>query len=85
MLYFPSKDAPIYLYTDASDYGIGAHLYQLVDGVEQPISFISKRFSKEELLSSHPELIKIVKDFIFEMKELKEIRKEDFVFRTPYQ
>jgi len=55
MLYFPKPYAPIRLYTDASDYGIGAHLYQLVDNVEIPISFISKSLSKEELKWSVPE------------------------------
>jgi len=34
--------SPIFLQTDASDYGIGAYLYQKVNGVEHPIGFISK-------------------------------------------
>eukprot|EP00969_Alexandrium_andersonii_P159352 7040487-Alexandrium_andersonii.AAC.1 len=40
------EHAPIYLETDASDYGIGAYLYQLVDGTQQPIVFLSKTLSK---------------------------------------
>jgi hypothetical protein len=33
--------SPIYLYTDASNYGVGAYLYQLIDGQEVPIYFLS--------------------------------------------
>jgi hypothetical protein len=41
-LFFMDDKAPIYLHTDASDYGIGAYLFQVIDNVEVPISFISK-------------------------------------------
>ena len=46
-LWFLDNHSPIYLQTDASDYGIGAYLYQIVsqeDGssMEHPIGFISK-------------------------------------------
>ena len=52
MLWFMDDESPIYLETDASDYGIGAYLYQRVtleDGtVEQrPIAFISKAIPKD--------------------------------------
>jgi hypothetical protein len=45
-LFFISPNAPVTLCTDASDYGVGAYLYQTVDGVEQPISFLSKCLNK---------------------------------------
>ena len=48
LLFFRDQSAPIRLYTDASDYGIGAYLCQIVDGEEQPIAFISKTLSKAE-------------------------------------
>ena len=35
------KATPI-LQTDASDYGIGGRLYQIVNGIMQPITYISK-------------------------------------------
>ena len=35
--------------TDTSDYGIGAYLYQLIDGTERPIVFISKSLSGPQL------------------------------------
>ena len=37
------------LQTDASNYGMGAYLYQLVDGVKHPIRFISRGFNNVEL------------------------------------
>ena len=41
-------DGDIHVYTDASDYGIGAYLCQIVDGEELPIEFISKTLTKTE-------------------------------------
>jgi transposase InsO family protein len=35
--------------TDASDYGLGGYLYQVVDGKETPIQFISKTFDETQL------------------------------------
>lgn len=48
-LHFVDEAAPIFLHTDASDYGIGAYLFQLVDGVEQPVAFLSKALSGSQL------------------------------------
>ena len=53
LLWFVDDHSPIFLKTDASDYGIGAYLYQVVTGddgktVEHPIGFISK-----SLVSGH--------------------------------
>ena len=53
LLWFLDDISPIFLQTDASDYGIGAYLYQVVfqdDGTtkEYPINFISK-----SLVSGH--------------------------------
>lgn len=42
MLFFVDGDYPVHLCTDASAYGIGAYLYQIIDGVEKPIQFLSK-------------------------------------------
>jgi hypothetical protein len=47
-LYFRDQSAPLRVYTDASDYGIGAFLCQVIDDVEQPVAFISKTLSKAE-------------------------------------
>ena len=54
-LFFMNYSAPIFLYTDASDYGIGAYLYQVVDDSEQPVAFLSKTLNSTELKWSTPE------------------------------
>lgn len=58
-LFFLDQAAPVYLHTDASDYGIGAYLFQLrrqenpdrpgeFREVECPIRFMSKKLSKTQ-------------------------------------
>ena len=49
LLYFVNDTAPITLRTDASQYGVGGCLSQLVDDVEQPIAFISKSLTEIQL------------------------------------
>ena len=44
MLHFMDDTSPIYLETDASQYGMGASLYQLIEGRPQPVAFLSKAF-----------------------------------------
>ena len=44
-----SDTAPITLHTDASDYGVDGYLFQAVDGVNQPIAFVSKSFASAQL------------------------------------
>ena len=43
-MFFIDEQSPIFLQTDASLYGIGAYLFQIVDNQKQPITFISKTF-----------------------------------------
>jgi hypothetical protein len=48
-IYYQVDGAPIRVYTDASEYGIGAYLCQVLeDGEEVPIEFISKTLTKAE-------------------------------------
>ena len=49
LLYFVDDTAPITLMTDASDYGIGGYLFQHVDGVDQPVAFVSKSLTEIQL------------------------------------
>jgi transposase InsO family protein len=48
-MYFVDPDIPLYLHTDASDYGMGGYLFQIVDEVERPIAFVSRSFSESQL------------------------------------
>ena len=48
-LYFLNMTDKIVLMTDASDYGVGAYLYQEVEGNHQPIVFLSRSLKKSEL------------------------------------
>ncbi len=41
-LFFMNENSPIYLETDACDYGIGGYLYQVVDEIQKPIAFMSQ-------------------------------------------
>ena len=49
------RQSPVYLQTDASDYGIGGFLFQLVDGVVRPVEFLSKTLSKAQRRWSTPD------------------------------
>ena len=52
LMYFINDDSPIRLYTDASEYGIGDVLFQVVNNVWRPIAFISKSLSVPQINSS---------------------------------
>lgn len=47
-LFFVSDTHEIHLCTDASLYGIGAYLYQIIDGVEVPIQFLSAKLTQTQ-------------------------------------
>jgi hypothetical protein len=49
MLYFIDDYAPVFLMTDASDYGIGGYLYQEYNGVKQLIALVSKALTVTQL------------------------------------
>ena len=48
-LYFLNNIAPIYLMTDASDYGIGGYLYQIIDNKKKLVALVSKSLTKPQL------------------------------------
>ena len=54
-LSFLDEKGDIHFKSDASYYGIGVYLAQIVDDKEQPISFLSKTLSKEQLNWKVPE------------------------------
>ena len=47
-LYFLDYDHPIYVRCDASKSGCGAQLFQVINGKEHPVSYISKSFTPAE-------------------------------------
>ena len=47
-LFYLDDISQVYLQTDASDYGVGANLFQVVIDVEHPIVFLSKTFKNEQ-------------------------------------
>ena len=49
LLHFLDEVSPIKLYTDASDYGVGGVLFQVVNSVKNPISLLSKSLSATQL------------------------------------
>ena len=48
-MHFMSDIAPITLHTDASDYGVGGYLFQTVDGIDEPVAFVSRSLNKSQL------------------------------------
>ena len=45
-LWFIDENLKIYLHTDASNIGIGGYMFQIVEGEEKPIAFISKAYDQ---------------------------------------
>ena len=48
-LFWYKEGEPIYLLTDASDYGIGGYLYQLIYDRERTVAFVSKSLTGPQL------------------------------------
>jgi hypothetical protein len=49
LLFYLDEESPVFVHTDASDYGIGAYCFQVKEGVERPIAFMSKMLSAQEI------------------------------------
>ena len=86
-IYFLDDDIsnnPVFLHTDASDYGIGAYLFQIKDGVEYPIQFISKSFDKVQLRWATGE--KEAYAIIYAIRKLKPLLRDiHFTLRTDHK
>lgn len=48
VLIYPDPQSTYILYTDASDYGVGAVLVQVRDGIERPVHYVSKSLTTEQ-------------------------------------
>ena len=78
-LYFVDDDIernPVFLETDASDYGIGAYLYQVKDGKEYPLQFLSKALNATQLKWATGE--KEAYAIFFSIKKLKVLLRDIF-------
>jgi len=83
-LFFIDATSPIFLYTDASDFGIGAYLYQIRDGKECPIQFISKAFKREQLRWDTPE--KEAYAIFYALKKLEHLLRDvHFTLKTDHK
>ena len=91
MLYFPDPNGEIFLETDASDYGIGAYLYQKGDEldeqgiqIQKPIAFISKNLVDAQLRWSTPE--KEAYGIFYAITHLEHLLRDvHFVLRTDHK
>ena len=84
-LFFLNSQAPVYLHTDASAYGIGAYLFQIVEGKPQPIAFVSKALSSQQRLKwTVPEKEAYAIYYSFQKLEYL-IRDVEFTLRTDHQ
>ena len=83
MLFFLTENDPVYLHTDASDHGIGAYLFQIVNGVERPIQFLSKSLNDVQKRWSTTE--KECYAIFYSMKQFEHLIKDRFfVLRTDH-
>ena len=84
-LHFIDDKLPLFLHTDASDYGIGAYLFQkTAEGKELPLAFLSKSLTAERLRWSVPE--KEAFAIVFAFQKLEYILRDTyFVLRTDHK
>lgn len=83
-LFFVDESSPVYLHTDASDYGVGAYAFQIVEEVEVPIAFLSKSLVNEQLNWSTPE--KEAYAIFFSFRELEYLLRDvHFLLRTDHK
>jgi len=84
-LHFVRPDCPIFLHTDASDYGIGGYLFQIVDrDVEVPVAFMSK--SLMEAVSRWSVTVKECYAFVYMFKKYEYLLRDTcFILRTDHR
>ena len=83
-LFFVDEHSPIYMHTDASDYGIGAYLFQLVNGKERCIALLSKTLTEAESRWNTTE--KECYAFVYAMKKWEYLlRDTHFTLRTDHR
>jgi hypothetical protein len=84
MLYFLNPNEPIYLETDACEYGVGAYLYQIIGNEQRPIRFISKALTGAQLNWSTPE--KEAYAIFFSITKLEHLLRDvKFILQTDHK
>jgi transposase InsO family protein len=83
-LYFLNDTDEVFLHTDASDYALGGYCFQLINGVEVPIYFISHSFTDAEIRWSTIE--KECYAIVYCLQKLEYLlRDRKFVLRTDHR
>ena len=84
MLYFIDDTSPIFVETDASDYGVGGVCYQMIDGVRRYIAFVSHALSGPEINWSVPH--KEMYGIVYTLKKLDYLlRDRQFILKTDHK
>ena len=83
-LFFIQDDIPIFLQTDACEYGLGGYLFQVVNGKEVPVAFVSKMLSDQEIRWNTTE--KEAYAIVYCLKKLEYLlRDRTFTLRTDHK
>jgi len=83
-LFFIDDHSPVFVGTDASDYGLGGYVYQIVDGNIHHIAFVSHSFTDTEARWSTIE--KECYAIVYTLKKLEYLlRDRPFVLRTDHK
>jgi transposase InsO family protein len=83
-LFFLSDDGEIFLHTDASDYGLGGYCFQIINGIEKPVAFVSKMLSDSEIRWTTTE--KEAYAIVYCLKKLEYLlRDRTFTLRTDHK
>jgi len=83
-LYYLNNNEPIFLRTDASEYGIGAYLFQITaEGKEHPIAFLSKSLDKRMRAWDVPQREGFAIFYAFEKLE-RFLRDRQFTLQTDH-
>jgi hypothetical protein len=83
-LHFIKDEHEIYLQTDASDYGIAGYLFQIINGVEYPVMFVSKALQNEQLNWNIEEKEQYAIVYSLEKMEFL-LRDVKFIIRTDHE
>ena len=83
-MYFVDPDLQVFVHTDASDYGIGGYMFQIVDEIERPCAFVSKSLSLSQI--RWPTIQKEAYGIFYTCRELDALlRDRQFTLRTDHR